>query len=77
MKLPNKVYDVLKWLCIIVFPALAWGYDSLAPLWNLPFPDKIPQTINIIAFVVGCIIGVSSLNYYSEEPKEPVISDGE
>lgn len=77
MKLPNKVYDVAKWLCLIVFPALAWGYGSLAPIWSLPFADEIPQTINIIAFVIGCIIGVSSLNYYKDDELHAEITDQE
>ena len=37
MKLPNKVYDVLKWVALICLPALAtfWGVISKvgAPVW--------------------------------------------
>ena len=63
MTLPNKVYDILKWVCLICFPALAYGYSALADVWGLPYADEIPETINIIAFVLGCLIGVSTLNY--------------
>jgi hypothetical protein len=72
--LPEKIYKFFKWICLIVMPALSFGYAKLAPLWNWPYADKIPATIGIVAFVIGCIIGVSSLNYYKdkEEIKEPV-----
>lgn len=63
MILPNKIYDILKWLCLICFPALAYGYSALAEIWGLPYGTEIPQTINIVAFVLGCCIGVSTLNY--------------
>lgn len=36
MKLNNKVYDVLKWIALIVIPALATAYVSLAAIWGWP-----------------------------------------
>ena len=63
MILPNKIYDVLKWVCLIGFPALAYGYSTLAEIWGLPYGTEIPQTINVVAFVIGVMIGVSTLNY--------------
>lgn len=63
MILPNKVYDILKWVCLIGFPALAYGYSALAEIWGLPYGTEIPQTINVVAFVIGVMIGVSTLNY--------------
>lgn len=77
MKLPNKVYDVLKWLCLIAMPALAYGYSALAELWNLPYGTEVSQTINIVAFVMGCMIGVSSLNYYKDDELHAEITDQE
>ena len=67
MKLPDKVYDVLKWICLICFPALAYGYSALAEVWGLPYAEQIPQTINIVAFVIGVLIGVSTLNYNKDK----------
>ena len=63
MILPNKVYDILKWLCLICFPALAYAYSALAEIWGWPYGTEIPQTINVVAFVIGVMIGVSTLNY--------------
>ena len=33
MKLSNKVYDVLKWVALIVLPALATLYSVLAGIY--------------------------------------------
>ena len=63
MKIPNKVYDVLKWLCIIAFPALATLYAVVSKIWGLPFEEQIPATITAIATFIGALLGVSSLNY--------------
>lgn len=67
MILPDKVYDILKWVCLIVFPALAYGYSALSEVWGLPLGPQVSQTINIIATVLGVIIGVSTLNYNKKE----------
>ena len=36
MKIPNKLYDILKWVVIIVLPAVATLYAALARVWNWP-----------------------------------------
>ena len=33
MKLSNKVYDVLKWVCMICIPACTVFYVSCAAIW--------------------------------------------
>ena len=39
MKLNNKVYDIMKWLVIIVLPAVATLYAALAAVWAWPYAD--------------------------------------
>lgn len=80
MKIPDKVYEVLKWCCIICLPALAFGYEQLAGIWGWPFADKIPSTINLIGTVLGILIGVSTYNYKKDndiivKKKTEVIED--
>ena len=66
MKFTNKTYDLLKWLCIIAFPALATFYAVVAKIWGLPFETQIPSTITAIATFIGALVGVSRLNYRGE-----------
>lgn len=63
MKLPDKLYDVLKWITLIVIPALAGAYSRLAGPWGLPFPEKITETAVIICWLIGSIIGISTAEY--------------
>lgn len=67
MKLSDKLYEFLKWLCLLAMPALAYGYSALARVWELPYATEVPETINIVAFVIGVLIGVSTLNYNKEQ----------
>lgn len=63
----NKMYDVLKWVCIIVLPAIATLYMGLAKIWDLPFETEIPQTITVIDAFLGAILGVSTIQYNKDE----------
>lgn len=38
MKLNDRIYDVLKWVVMIVLPAVAALYAALAPVWGWPRP---------------------------------------
>lgn len=59
----NKSYDILKWVALVVLPAMAALYTSLAPVWGLPFENEIPLTLNAINTFLGALIGVSSIQY--------------
>ncbi len=66
MKLNDKVYDILKWICLIALPALAVLYFTLAKIWGLPYGAEITATINAIALFIGTLIGVSQLSINKE-----------
>lgn len=59
----NKLYDVLKWIALIVLPAIAVLYGSLAGIWGLPFAEQIPDTITAIDLFLGVVLGISNATY--------------
>lgn len=61
--LSDKVYEVLKWLALIAIPALGEAYVRLANVWNLPYGSQINETALIITFVLGVLIGISTVQY--------------
>lgn len=62
MKLNNKLYDILKWILLILTPALTLLITTLGGLYN--FDTKlINGTISAVATFLGALIGVSSSNY--------------
>lgn len=67
MKLPNKIYDVLKWIALIFLPAVAVLYGALAPVWGWAYPDEIVYTITAIDTFLGAILGISNMNYKKGE----------
>lgn len=59
--LPDKVYDVLKWVGLVLCPALAVFYGAVAPTWGWPNPDGVVLTVNALGVFIGTLIGVSHL----------------
>lgn len=63
MKLSNKVYDILKWLVIIVLPAAATLYAALAAVWAWPYPDEVVTTITAVDTFLGAVLCISTAKY--------------
>lgn len=69
MKLPNNVYDALKWIAILFLPALASLYVGLAGVWGWPYADQISQTSNYVEIFFGVVLGISTLSYNKTESR--------
>lgn len=74
MRLNNSVYDILKWITMIVLPALGTLYFALAKIWGLPFGTEIVGTISAVTVFMGAILGISTQNY---KTLEELNADGE
>ena len=59
--LPSRVYDVLKWLALIVLPAIGVLVQTLGPVWGWTWADPVATTINAVALTIGVVIGASTL----------------
>lgn len=67
MKLPNRVYDVLKFIAQILLPALGTLYFALAGIWGFPYGEEVVGTIMAIDTFLGALLGLSSANYNKGE----------
>lgn len=63
MKLPDKLYDVLKWITMIVIPALATAYVGLASIWGWPYADEVAKTAAVLCTLLGALLGISTAQY--------------
>lgn len=59
----DKIYNVLKWIVMIVLPACATLYTTLSGLWGFPFTEQITGTITAAATFLGAVLMISSYNY--------------
>jgi len=64
--LPDKAYEILKWVALIALPAVAWLVGAVGPQGGLPprggvVGGETVTTINAVGVFVGALIGVSQL----------------
>lgn len=63
MKLPDAIYNVVKWIVIIVMPATATLYAALAAVWGWAYSQEVVTTITAVDTFLGAILCISSANY--------------
>lgn len=59
----NKAYDTIKWIVVIVLPALGTLYFALAGIWGLPYGEEIVGTITAIDTFLGAVMMISTAQY--------------
>lgn len=67
MKLPDKIYDVLKWIVMICLPAISTLYFALAGIWGLPMAEQIVGTLAAITTFLGVLLGISTAQYNKDK----------
>lgn len=70
MKLPNGVYDALKWITMILLPAIATLYFALSGIWGFPYAEQIVGTIAAIETFLGALLGISTLTYNKQNKEK-------
>lgn len=66
MKFENKVYDVLKWVCLIFLPALSVFYAALDGAFGWGYTDTVCTVIAAVSAFIGALIGISSKSYNND-----------
>ena len=69
--MPDKVYDVLKAIAMIILPALGTLYFALAGIWGWPYAEQIVGTITAIDTFLGVILGISTMQYKKTQVYTP------
>ena len=64
--LNNKLYDILKWVTLIVIPALSTAYVGLAAVWGFPYAEQVAKTACVVCTLLGALLGISTAEYHKD-----------
>ena len=70
MKIPDKLYDVLKWIAMYFLPAAGTLYFALAGIWGFPYGEEIVGTITAVDTFLGVLLGIASATYHKAQQKD-------
>ena len=58
--LSNKLFDILKWIAMLVLPGLATFYFAISAIWGLPYQKEIVGTLVAINVWLSALLAVSN-----------------
>lgn len=67
--LPDKVYDVLKWVAIVLLPVIGWAIGELAPDFGID-PYRCTHVIDVLGIAIGVLIGASQISAMSKPDRD-------
>lgn len=72
MILPDRIYDLMKWLTLVVIPALTTAYVGLSGVWGWPYAEEVAKTSAVVCTLLGALLGISTAQYNKQEPPDNV-----
>lgn len=70
MKISNKAYDILKWIVMIVIPAVTTAYVGLSNIWGWPYATEVAKTSAVVCTLLGALLGISTAEYNKTQPPD-------
>jgi hypothetical protein len=59
----GRVYDHLKWVALVLLPAVSAAYFGLGQIWHFPFMEEVVGSIAVLDTVLGILINKSSKDF--------------
>jgi hypothetical protein len=73
----NKVYNVLKFIALVLLPAAGSLYFALSGIWNLPDVTQVVGTISVVDTFLGGVLGLSSRSYSAPVDGHVTVDDSD
>ena len=67
MILNSKLYDVMKWVCLIALPAVSVFYAALDGAFGWGHAQSVSTVLAATETLLGSLLGVSSAGYRKED----------
>lgn len=67
--IPDKAYNFLKQVALIILPAVSTLYFTLGEIWGLPRITEVIGTIAAIEVFLGAFLGISTKQYNNSEDR--------
>ena len=59
----NKLFDTLRFLQTVLFPAIGTLYFALAYIWGLPYAEQVVGTITALTAFLGAFVEYKRRTY--------------
>lgn len=59
----NKTYNILKWIALVVLPALITFYGVIGATLHIPYTQEVLTIATAFDTMLGTILGISNIKY--------------
>lgn len=73
----NKVYDILKWITLVLLPAFTTLIGVILNCFNVNCVDIVLTIMTAITTFMGAILGISNINYKSQRLEQETEEEDE
>lgn len=63
MVLPQRAYEILRWIVIVVIPALITLYGVIGNTCHIPYTDVVLTIAGAVDVFLGTVFGISKITY--------------
>lgn len=67
--LGNRAYDIIKWVALILLPAVGTLYFALAQIWGLDYGPQVVGSIVAFDTFLGAALQLSTKSYNKSDAK--------
>lgn len=64
--LPDRIFDALRWVCMLCLPAIATLVSTVGAIWSIPYAPEIADTVVAVNAALAMMLGISTINYNKE-----------
>ena len=75
MIINDRVYSILKYITMVVLPAVTTLWLAVGSIWGLPYVEPIGATLSAITVFLGAILGISTSLYNIREQRKDELKD--
>lgn len=69
MKLPDNIYNIMKWLTLIGLPAIITFAGVVMNTLNFEYANIVLTIATAFVTMLGTMLGISNYNYNKEKEK--------
>lgn len=63
MPLPDRLYDILRYVANYVLPGAGTLYFALSQIWGFPYGEQVVGTVTAVVTFLNVLLGVSNNTY--------------
>lgn len=69
LMLPSRAYDILKYIALVVLPAVGALYFGLSQIWGFPAGEEVVGTIVLLDTFLGGLLKLSQASYNNSDER--------